>query len=383
MKSFLSPAAVSPAASLSGPAEAYKVNAVPARPPELVCVTNSMPWFGRHTGYERLTSYLDPAQVRVRVIEPRRQLPFMAIGKLVSTLRRHGRIAQDDAFTRAAAEAWMRLKPKAVAHLLYGEMHLPYWRDAPRAVLDRSVLTVHQPLGQLEEPYLGAVGSYRHILLLWQRELAQFQHRVPNGKVHFIHHGVDSDYFCPGPEPAPRPPEKFRLLYAGVHLRNTAMLARIVRILCKRRGDVQFDLLVPEARRGEHGLKELAQHPNVVWHAGLNDDQLRELYRQAYLLVLPMDDSGANTAVVEPLSCGVPPVTTDVGGIRDYGGGSVYPVVGNNDDDAMIHLIESYLSCPALRDETSAKCRAFAEQVLAWPLIARKHVELYREIAEG
>jgi glycosyltransferase involved in cell wall biosynthesis len=262
-------------------------------------------------------------------------------------------------------------------------MHLPYWRDVPRNLVNRSVLTVHQPLGQLEEPYLGAISSYRHILLLWQRELAQFQERVPNGTVHFIHHGVDAEYFCPGPEPAPRPPRKFRLLYAGVHLRNTAMLARIIRIMGKRRGDVQFDLLVPEARRGERALKELAQHPNVVWHAGLNDDQLRELYRQAYLLVLPMTDSGANTAVVEPLACGVPPVTTDVGGIRDYGGGSLYPVVANDDDDAMIDLIEAYLARPELRDETSARCRAFVEQTLAWPLIARKHVELYCQITDG
>ena len=57
-----------------------------------------------------------------------------------------------------------------------------------------------------------------------------------------------------------------------------------------------------------------------------------------------MSDSGANNAIVESLACGLPVITTDVGGIRDYGGGTIYPVVANEDDDGMIGLVEQYLS---------------------------------------
>jgi len=95
---------------------------------------------------------------------------------------------------------------------------------------------------------------------------------------------------------------------------------------------------------------------------------------------LPMNESGANTAVTEALSSGLPLVTTDVGGIRDYGGGSIFPIVANNDDDAMIALVEQYLSKPSWRDETGQKCRKFAEETLAWPLVAQKHLQAYREL---
>ena len=93
-----------------------------------------------------------------------------------------------------------------------------------------------------------------------------------------------------------------------------------------------------------------------------------------------MNESGANTSVVEALACGLPIVTTDVGGIRDYGGGTVFPVVENNDDEGMLTLIEKYLAEPDWREETGRRCRAFAEEALAWPLIARRHADVYRRV---
>jgi glycosyltransferase involved in cell wall biosynthesis len=84
--------------------------------------------------------------------------------------------------------------------------------------------------------------------------------------------------------------------------------------------------------------------------------------------------------VVEALSCGLPILTTDVGGIRDYGGGTVFPVVGNNTDEAMLELVERYLDNSAWRDQVVLACRRFAEQTLAWPLVARRHMEIYSEL---
>ena len=120
---------------------------------------------------------------------------------------------------------------------------------------------------------------------------------------------------------------------------------------------------------------------NIRWHERLQEAELLKLYQESRLLLMPMNDSGVNTAIVEALASGLPIITTDVGGIRDYGGGSVYTVVANNDNDAMIALVEEYLNNEDRRNEAGEKCRAFAEQNLSWPLVAQKHIEAYKDLS--
>ena len=157
------------------------------------------------------------------------------------------------------------------------------------------------------------------------------------------------------------------------------MLGRVLKRLVEKTPELRFDLLVPEHHRRSPALAPLLKHSSAAWHAGLSDEQLRELYQKSYLMLLPMNDSGANTAVVEALSSGLPVATTDVGGIRDYGGGDMFPVVANNDDDAMVALVERYLANPDWRDEVGRSCRRFVEQNMAWPEVARKHLDFYQQ----
>jgi glycosyltransferase involved in cell wall biosynthesis len=159
------------------------------------------------------------------------------------------------------------------------------------------------------------------------------------------------------------------------------MLARVIKQLAEKHKGLEFHLLVPEAFRHLPGFDDLKDRPDVVWHQNLNDDDLRKLICSSYLVLLPMNDSGANTAVVEALACGTPIVTTDVGGIRDYGGDQFFPLIRNDDDAAMVDLVGQYLNNSTWRNEVSRASRQFALEELAWPIIAKRHLEAYTTLA--
>lgn len=342
-----------------------------------VLLSKKIPWFGNHTGYQQLPRYLQRIEPATQVFAPRHRMRERFIGKAYSLYRGWSRRNQWDAaaefrFARASAG------DRTVRHILHLEEHfwfLDQWEKAPRDLIG----TLHLPPDAWTEEELDCMGRLSSGIVLYRRDLAFFESIVGPGRVRFIPHGVDIEFFRPQAET----PNQNQVLFAGHYLRNTEMLSRVVPRLSELHPELRFHLLVPQEFRGMGGFPRLANHPAVVWHQKLTDDQLRSLIASSYLLLLPMNNSGANTAVVEALACATPIVTTDVGGIRDYGGDSLFPIVPNDDDDAMIALVERYLKEREWRDEVAERCRAFAESQLAWPLIARQHLETYEELAVG
>jgi len=258
------------------------------------------------------------------------------------------------------------------------EAHFPYLQAKSKREA-RLCGTIHFPLHMSPESNWAALQRLGAAVCFWTKDFERLEKHIGKGRLYFIRHGVDAGFFSPDHNPQRSAPP--RVLVAGQFLRNFKMLQRVVRRLIELHPGLEYDFLIPEWARQRESLPELFQFPQIHWHAGLSEGQLRSHYRQSYIHLLPMSDSGANNAIVESLACGLPVLTTDVGGIRDYGGGTTYPIVANDDDDAMIGLVEQYLSRPAWRDEIGQKCRRFAEENLAWPLIARRHLQVFQELA--
>lgn len=341
---------------------------------KILHLRESIPWFGGHTGYEQLTRHLS-ALSPVWTVKPRQGQLARYAGSTYARLQgRSGRGAAT--LSEVEFRVQRKLRRPDISHALYLEHHLELFHAWPKA--KRDVFgTAHLPPSVWKPEQIELLSRLSSAVVLYQKDLPFFEQHVGRGRVRFIHHGADTEFFRPGATPPPGPP---RILYSGVYLRNEAMLVRVVKQLALKMPEVRFDLLIPKHHRNSPALAPLLEHPAVAWHAGLTDEQLRELYQKSWLMLLPMNDSGANTAVVESLTSGLPLATTDVGGIRDYGGGDIFPVISNNDDDAMIALVLRYVSEPQWRHAVSRSCRQFAEQKLAWASVARKHLEVYGDL---
>lgn len=342
--------------------------------PNLIVVEDHIPWFGAHTGYERLVDHL-PDDLRRAVLRPGTGNWSRLRGKLFSM--RHGIGPAPQGHVHAVAQLGRELSrdPRAVGHILYGDHFLDYFVHLPAGARERSVLTLHQPRAVWTGPRLAALRDVPHRIFLFSPAPADFPDH-PDGWTTRILHGVDITFF----RPAPHAPER-RVLFSGVHLRNVEMLEAVAAEMLRRDPTVVFDMLVPTARRNLPAFENLLGRDNICWHANLSDVQLRSLYWRAAVMFLPLHDSGANTAVVEALACGLPIVTTDVGGIRDYGGGVVFPLVANHDVGSALELISGLLDDSVARSRQAAAQRAFAVANLDWAKIAREHVAAYARLA--
>ena len=145
---------------------------------------------------------------------------------------------------------------------------------------------------------------------------------------------------------------------------------------------LEYHFIIPVPFRKILELAPIVNLKTVFFHGGLSDAELLEFYQTSYLLLMPMIDSGANIAIVQAIATGLPIITTDIGGIRSYGGGEVFEVVKRNDCEAMTALFTKYYNNSDFRNSVALKQRNFALKQLDWNSIAKQHFTVYKTIVE-
>jgi glycosyltransferase involved in cell wall biosynthesis len=94
-----------------------------------------------------------------------------------------------------------------------------------------------------------------------------------------------------------------------------------------------------------------------------SDDVVRRRYSQSTLLLYPSRHEGFGLPPLEAMSCGCPPVTTDVGAVSEYAvDGANATIVPVGDVDGMVSGMLKVLNDPRLRSSQSQSALVTAEQ---------------------
>jgi glycosyltransferase involved in cell wall biosynthesis len=196
-------------------------------------------------------------------------------------------------------------------------------------------------------------------------QIPVIQRVTPPEKTWFVPHGVDTEYFTPRATRSARP----SVVCVGVHQRNFDVLREAADLITRALPAASVRLIAPRSY-----LPPGLNLGRVELVSGLNDQQLREEYRRAWVVLLPLMDSTANNSLLEAMACGTPVVVSDVGGVRDYTGlecGALCPP-GNSQAHGAATIDLLLDSCR--RVAASQAARSWAE-MYAWPKV-REQIRL-------
>ena len=271
-----------------------------------------------------------------------------------------------------AAFKWIQTSGQ-IFHFLYGEnthRYLGALKSTGRK--NYIVCTYHTP----PDKFCQVVHNHKHlsrldaIIVVSTVQSGFFSELVGSQKVFYVPHGIDVNYFKPMAGPK-KDSGVFRVLFVGTHLRDFETLVQSARFLKSRANELRFSIVTsPKFHHIFQGLE------NIELCSGISDEKLLNLYQDSDLFVLPLLDGTANNSLLEAMACGLPIVSTDLPGIRDYVNDVCAQLAAPRDPNALTERILYLKDNESVRKKMAHASRNRSQE-FSWPKIAAKIREVY------
>lgn len=273
----------------------------------------------------------------------------------------------------------MLRSPLSVFHSVKGEtdMHqLPRWSRLSNA---RLVVTFHDALDQYQIEGINSnfLRNFDGIVALCESQKGFLASCVEPSRVRVVHHGVDTSFFAPSVNPRIGAPT---VISVGSYSRDHSVIAQAIRKVWEVLPTVKFVLLglatMPQT------MPEKIQDARVVYVDGVTDEQLLSLYHQSDVAAISVWAATANNALLEAMSCGLPVVATDIGGIPEYLGSNAGILVPPANPAAFAGGILEILSSPERAKKMGIEGRRRAVEMFDYGVTARAMQEFYDQVRE-
>jgi glycosyltransferase involved in cell wall biosynthesis len=346
--------------------------------------------FSHHSAYSGYPQLIErqPSGVEVERLSGwlPRGLPEAAVERLT---RRTGHAAytRESMSYEAAALRHMARSPRAIYHVLYGEDDYHYLaRVAPllRRRGGRLAVSFHQPpdIFDFAVPTRSAariLPSLDAALVTTTEQAEHLAHWMDPERIHRVPHGVDVDFFSPSPEPSRANGDHthLRCITVGMWQRDFVLLEQVMRAAADRALPLRFTVVADEQVATEFGAI-----PGVDGYNGISDEHLRDLYRESDLLLLPLTQAAANNSLLEGMACGLPVVSSRVGGVAEYlGGTGAGRLVPPFQPEAMLDALCELAAEPRVRAAMGDASRRRALE-FDWQLSADALSGVYRALSK-
>lgn len=261
-----------------------------------------------------------------------------------------------------------------IHHFLYGEDACRYSLWFRGINKNRIIVTYHHPPYIFEE----FVKNSR-IPKLVDAIIVTCHYSVPyyqslcgdKKKVFMVPLGIDTEYYN---VPDDHTKKERVCVFCGFYLRDFKMMQEVVKIVGDKDKTIKFNIITSQKYQ-----EYFRSCPNVIFEHGISVQELVDRYHRAKMLVMPFEETTSNTAVTEALACGLPVVTNDIGGIRDYVDEHCGVITPEKDTNALAAAVIDLMNDDQKWQRLSKGARKKAE-MLDWKNVARQTRDVYNQV---
>lgn len=332
-------------------------------------VHHSSSHHAENSGYARLIDYME-----AQVVYGKPRFPFR-FWKFIADLHSQNAGIYDAGGMLKTIELYRFLKhhkhQKNIVHFLNGERdirHLGFLKKRfPNTFF---CATFHKPPEILKESItdVSALKQLDGAIAVGANQVEFLKTWLDLENVTYIPHGVATDFFKPNDALK----AKNTLLFVGQHLRDFGTFNRTIPELADAIMDLKVKVVIHPAY-----ASKIIPHPNIEILTRVKDAELLVLYQQATVLYLPLRDSTACNSLLEAMACGLPIITSKVGGNMTYLEGTANILIDKEDEESFIQETIALLSD---RKRISEMGRSSREKALDldWSKTA-KHVATFHQ----
>ena len=323
-----------------------------------------------HSGYDQLVKYVPSNRIAKNSIFS--LLDLLPEGILAQIRKSAGKWYNSNALKWELQNIFSYLtKNNNVFHFLYGEdtFHYSGYLNLRRS--NKFVVTYHNPPQKFDHiiPNKNHLKYIDAVIVVCAKQVEYFKAWVEEKKIHLVHHGIDTEYFHPVKKEGEA--KEKQCLFVGTHLRDFETLKRVISKVNCINSSIKFSIITDRASLG--GYNELK---NTRILEKVCENELLALYRESDVVLLPIIDCTANNTLLEAMACGVPVITNDVGGVRDYINNQCVILIKPGNVDLMAAQLVELLGNDNLREDMSHKARENSLQ-FDWKIIAGRMKEIY------
>jgi glycosyltransferase involved in cell wall biosynthesis len=333
-----------------------------------------------HSGYDQLVTRLGSAIAPININSLRDKWIPGRIAVWLATNSGNKLYSYLNFYHEWAAIREMLLPhPLRIYHVLYGDYSLRYLGSLGKNKNSRIVATYHLPPSALRE-YLTSLNYLKKLdglIVVGRNQISFFESVMRSERIFFVPHGVDTNIFSPRKYINTEKGTRGICLFVGLHRRDFVTLRRVIEIVNSFKQEILFKIVT---KQGNFKLFEGLN--NVDLMDGVPEPELVRLYQTSDLLIQPLEDSTANNAILEGMSCGLPIVATDIGGVRDYIDEKSARLVPTKNAEAMAQAVMDLLENESTRKEMSINARANAIQ-FDWSNVTKSMQQVYSQVLEN